>query len=169
MAEDFEMGGSPPEAPPSNRTFVIAAAGIGGLLVLSMICLGAYAFLYAPRQREARNAQATQIILDNTAMSQALTQTAQAARFTPTKQPTRTSTPAATATRVVAVSSPTVVGGGGSPQARTATPRSRTPTPTALPRTGFADEVGLPGLLLLGIVLLAVIIAARSLRARSTG
>ncbi len=42
MAEDFEVGGPPPEES-SNRTFVLAAAGIGGLLVLSLICLGLYA------------------------------------------------------------------------------------------------------------------------------
>jgi hypothetical protein len=37
-----------------------------------------------------------------------------------------------------------------------------------LPTAGFADEVGIPALLMLGGVLLAVIIIARGLRTRST-
>jgi hypothetical protein len=55
--------------------------------------------------------------------------------------------------------------------AKTATPgKSGTPgTPGAvgtsqLARTGFADEVGLPGLFILSIILVAVILLARHLR-----
>ncbi|TET84067.1 MAG: hypothetical protein E3J37_04275, partial [Anaerolineales bacterium] len=73
MAEDFEMGGTLPEES-SNRTFIMAAAGIGALLVLSMICLGVYALVLAPRQQEARATQAASIILQNTEVAQ--TQTA---------------------------------------------------------------------------------------------
>ena len=81
MAEDFEVGSAPPEES-SNRTFVFAAAAVGGLLVLSMICLGLYALVVAPRQQEARNAQATQIVIDNATM--AAGQTATAAALNPT-------------------------------------------------------------------------------------
>ena len=42
-----------------------------------------------------------------------------------------------------------------------------TPTATALPATGFADEAGVPTLLLLGCVLLVVVFIARGLRTRS--
>ena len=52
MAEDFEVTGGLPEDD-ENRTFVIAAAGLGGLIVLSLVCLGVYAFILQPRQREA--------------------------------------------------------------------------------------------------------------------
>src|SRR3989304_5526851 len=52
MAEDFEVDGSPPEES-ENRTFVVAAAGLGGLIVLSLICLGLYVLVLAPRQRQA--------------------------------------------------------------------------------------------------------------------
>lgn len=38
------------------------------------------------------------------------------------------------------------------------------PTATALPTTGFADEVGLPGLLAMAAVLLIVIFLARRMR-----
>jgi hypothetical protein len=179
MAEDFEVGSAPPEES-SNRTFVFAAAAVGGLLVLSMICLGLYALVVAPRQQEARNAQATQIILDNTKMAGSLTETAAALNPTSTRAPTRTPVPTVappTATAVVVVASPTVQatidpgiataiaqatlaaaqGGGGG-----------TPTPTALPSTGFADEVGLPGLVLLGVLLVVVVIVSRRLRMSTT-
>ena len=183
MAEDFEVGGPPPEERSSNRTFVIAAAGIGGLLVLSMICLGLYALILAPAQRQARAAQATQVILDNTKVAQAMTQTVQARTPSATLKPTKTLTPTATftPTQVVVLATPTptetqVTTEPGTAtafaatlaalQAGTGTPAG-SPTPTALPRTGFADEVGLPGLLFLGGVLIVVVIAARQLRMRS--
>jgi hypothetical protein len=179
MAEDFEVGSAPPEES-SNRTFVFAAAAVGGLLVLSMVCLALYALVVAPRQQESRNAQATQIILDNTKTAGSLTQTAAALNPTNTRAPTRTPVPSATATptAVVVVASPTATpqstidpgiataiaqatlaaaGGGGG-----------TPTATALPSTGFADEVGLPGLVLLGVLLVVVVIVSRQLRMRST-
>ena len=179
MAEDFEVGSAPPEES-SNRTFVFAGAAVGGLLVLSMICLGLYALVVAPRQQEGRNAQATQIVLDNTKTAGSLTQTAAALNPTATKAPTRTQVPTAappTPTAVVVVASPTVQstvdpgiataiaqatlaaaqGGGGG-----------TPTPTALPSTGFADEVGLPGLVLLGVLLVVVVIVSRRLRMSTT-
>ncbi len=179
MAEDFEVGSAPPEES-SNRTFVFAAAAVGGLLVLSMVCLALYALVVAPRQQESRNAQATQIILDNTKTAGSLTQTAAALHPTNTRAPTRTPVPSATATptAVVVVASPTstpqstvdpgiataiaqatlaAAGGGGG-----------TPTATALPSTGFADEVGLPGLVLLGVLLVVVVIVSRQLRMRST-
>jgi len=179
MAEDFEVGSAPPEES-SNRTFVFAAAAVGGLLVLSMVCLALYALVVAPRQQESRNAQATQIILDNTKTAGSLTQTAAALNPTNTRAPTRTPVPSATATptAVVVVASPTATpqstmdpgiataiaqatlaaaqGGGG------------TPTATALPSTGFADEVGLRGLVLLGMLLVVVVIVSRQLRMRST-
>jgi len=57
MAEDFDVGGPLPEES-GNRTFVIAAAGLGGLLIVSMICLLVYALVLAPLQREARATEA---------------------------------------------------------------------------------------------------------------
>jgi cbb3-type cytochrome oxidase subunit 3 len=181
MAEDFEVGGPLPEET-SNRTFVIAAAGLGALLVLSMVCLAVYTLVLAPRQREARATEAANIILQNTEVAK--TQTAEAAQDTPTSSPTVTDTPAPTATitltQVVVLPSDTptpfltlqtlepmtataaaqatqdaILGGAGSP------------TPTALPTAGFADEAGMPLLLMLGGILLAVIFVARGLRTRS--
>jgi type II secretory pathway pseudopilin PulG len=181
MAEDFEMGGPLPEES-SNRTFIMAAAGIGALLVLSMICLGVYALVLAPRQQEARATQAASIILQNTAVAQ--TQTAEAGEDTPTPIPSATDTPLPTTTitptQVVVLPSDTPTPFTTLPtlEPLTATAAAQatldaitggalTPTATALPATGFADEAGVPTLLLLGCVLLVVVFIARGLRTRS--
>lgn len=182
MADDFEMGGPLPEES-SNRTFIMAAAGLGGLLILSMICLAVYALVLAPRQQEARATQAALIILQNTQVAQ--TQTAEAAEDTPTSIPTVTNTPLPTATvtptqvvvlpsntptpfttlptidplTATAVAQATADAEGGGPEA--------TATPTALPATGFADEAGIPTLILFGALLVIVVFVARGLRTRS--
>jgi Tfp pilus assembly protein PilV len=181
MAEDFDIGGAPPEEQ-SNRTFVIAAAGIGGLLVLSMICLALYALVLAPAQQRSRAEDATAVALQNTEVAQSITQTSNAARATATKPPTNTPVPptaTATYTQVVvlptdtpaATSTPFTNLGTQSAQQTldassqiTSTP---TPTATALPTTGFADEIGLQGLLLLGVALIVVVVVARRLRVGS--
>lgn len=182
MAEDFEVGGPLPEES-SNRTFLIAAAGIGGLLVLSMICLGVYALVLAPRQQQARVEQATQIVLQNTQVAQSLTQTAAASRAsrtpTPSETPEPSQTPTATATQVVVIptGTPFTTFGTSAPLTATAAARQTldaaqqttpTATPTALPATGFADEAGLPTLFLLALGLLAVVIVARGIRTRTS-
>ena len=62
MAEDFEVGGLLPGESSSNRTFVMAAVGLGALLILSMACLAAYALWYAPRQKVAQQTEAAEIL-----------------------------------------------------------------------------------------------------------
>jgi hypothetical protein len=180
MAEDFEVGAPLPEES-SNRTFVIVAGLLGAILVLSMICLVVYALVLAPRQREARATEVVTIQQENT--QQAMTQTAAVLQLTPTRTPTNTRTPTASATttptQVVVLPTDTATpfltlptlapetataaaqqtlaaqGGGGA-----------TPTATALPATGFAEDIGVPTLALLGGLLLALIFIARSLRSR---
>jgi hypothetical protein len=188
MAEDFEMDGSLPEES-TNRTFIYAVAGLGALLLLSMVCMALYVLVLAPRQREVAEQRPTEIALENTRVAQELTETAQAARATATSEPTEepiptnsptptqvvvipTNTPLPSATPVstlseedqtataVAQQTADALGGGDVP-----TP---TPTPTALPSTGFADEIGLPGLVLLGAMLVVVIFFSRRLRAANT-
>lgn len=183
MAEDFELGGPPPEEA-ANRTFIIAAAGIGGLLILSMICLGVYALVIAPRQQQARIAQATGIPLTNTAVAQELTATALAQRATATPTATNTPEPSPTATvtptqvvvlptdtpfttlQTVAPLTETAAAQQTLEAAQQATP---TATPTALPQTGFGEDVGVPGLVFLGLALVAVAFLARQLRTRTSG
>ncbi len=178
MAEDFEVGEPLPEES-SNRTFVLVAGVLGGLLVLSMICLGLYALVIAPRQQEARIAEATEIALQNTEVARNLTQTAIAEEASPTTVPTEAPaeepTDSPTPTEVVVEPTDTPEGAQQTQEAQTATAQAQatldaqqqatvTPTPTALPATGFADEAGLPGLLALGAVLVIVVFVARRMR-----
>lgn len=182
MAEDFQVGGPPPEES-SNRTFLIVAGGIGALLVLSMIFLGLYALVLAPRMQQNRISQATQIVQQNTQVAQQLTQTAAAGRATFTPPPTNTPLPSATATVtptqvvVIPTNTPFTTFGTQAPLTATAAAQQTlaaaqqltpSPTPTALPTTGFADEAGIPGLLFLGLALVAVVIVVRGLRTRTS-
>jgi len=175
MAEDFEVGGPPPEES-SNRTFLFAAGGIGLLILISIGCLAGYALFLAPRQVEQRGTQLTQIAAQNTQTSLEITQTAGARFPSPTTPPTRTPAPTdtVTPTRVVVVASatPTTVSATLDPAQQTAaalaTLRALTPSPTvtALPTTGFADEGGFPTLLVLAGALVVVVIVARRMRMR---
>lgn len=180
MTEDYDIGGPLPEES-GNRTFVIAAAILGGLLIISMIFLAVYALILGPRQREAseeqRATEAAAILLQNT--EEAMTQTAEALGETPTSTPEPTDTPeppTATPTQVVVLPSPTSTpfttlptlepaqATAAAQETQAAAQGGVTPTATALPSTGFADEVGLPMLAALGGVFILAVILARSLR-----
>ena len=186
MAEDFEFDVPPieEEEESPNRAFITAVAGIGGLLIVSLICLGLYTLVIAPRQREAREQLPTEIALTNTEIARLLTETA-AAGMSPeavddTATPTTTSTTTPTEVVVVATSTATsTIQPTEDPLAATAQAQATlnaaaqqaataTSTPTALPGTGgFAEDIGIPGMLLLAAVLVTVIFVARHLRTRS--
>lgn len=174
--ENNDLGYSGEETPPpeesSNRTFLIVAGILGGITVLALACIAIYAFFVLPRQRAGREAQIATLTAQANEVSQALTSTAIAAAFTPT--PTKTQVPTATLiqptrTPVLAIATnttaPTV-----DPRTATVaallTEAASTPqvTTTALPTTGFADQVGIPGLLGMAVLLVAVIFLARRLR-----
>jgi hypothetical protein len=208
-----EMGASAPELTESeqpdggegnNRTFLIAALILGGVILLSLICAAAYVLLIMPGQTAARAVAATQAADIATQTSFVVQQTQEAALFTPTLPPTETATLAPTETPVVvfASSTPSVVpssdpatatvqalqtqlaaaqasttaqavtsgtpgtpgaGGKGTPGTGTSGTPGAVGT-SQLAHTGFADEVGLPGLFILSIILVAVILLARRLR-----
>jgi len=185
MADDFEVGGLLPEESSSNRTFVMAAVGLGALLILSMACLAAYALWWAPRQKEAAKITEDAIAMQNTSV--AGTQTVEAAgtaedTVPPTAAETATPSPTITPTQVVVLptNTPTEFLTLSSLEPGTATAAAQatldaemgggggTPTATALPVTGFADEVGIPALFMLSVVLLAVIFVARGIRTRAS-
>jgi cytoskeletal protein RodZ len=175
MAEDFEVSAPPPEES-SNRTFLLAAGGIGLLIVISIGCLAAYALFLAPRQLEGAATRLTQIAAQNATTEAQITLTAGARFPSPTTPPTRTPAPTAsnTPTPVVVVASPTAPPTTDPTQATAnalATQRALTPSPTAtaLPTTGFADEGGFPTLVLLGAALVVVVIVARRMRLRPVG
>lgn len=153
MAEEFEFGDIQPDEP-RNRRFIIAAAALGGLVVVSLIALALYTFFISPRQEEQQAMNATQT-------SAAQTSIAQAQIPTSTDTPLPTFTPTATQPPT---STPTL-----SPATATVTPQPTsglilTPTPSGLPTAGFADEVGLTGLIFVALALLGIVIISRRVR-----
>jgi LPXTG-motif cell wall-anchored protein len=174
---DFSSEETPPPEESSNRTFLIVAGILGGITVLALACIAIYAFFVLPRQRTIRQAQISTLTAQANDIATALAATAIAAAATPTftrtppPPPTATLAPR-TATPVLAVATDTPVP---SSDPRTATVAALltqaagtqtvvVPTSTALPTTGFADEVGIPSLLGMAVLLVAVIFLARRLR-----
>ncbi|HRQ23571.1 MAG TPA: hypothetical protein PLF42_09130 [Anaerolineales bacterium] len=181
---DFETteGEELPEESSNNRTFLIAVGILGGIILLSIACLvGVYLFgTQNQAAQQAQAANATQTALANEIfIEQALTATAQASLI----QPTATLEP--TATSVVAVASPTetpdpsetiVASLEEENIAATATVGAAlteaaiaqltvVPTSTLLPQTGFVEDVGVPGLMVMALAFIIVILLARRLRA----
>lgn len=183
---DMEVDSTPPPEEASNRTFLIVAGVLAGLIVVSIVCMALYALVFVPQQREQEATMVAEVNAQNTQVALAAAQTEEASRFTNT--PTMTSIPpteTTTPTSVVAV--PTDEADGPTPNSRTATVAALltqaaeaqltiTPSPSALPDTGFMDEVvvpgvgnlalviGVPGLIIISLVLVGVIILARRLR-----
>jgi len=167
----------------SNRTFVIVAGILGGILLIALLAIAAYAVLYLPSRDTGQQTQVAEINATNTAVAEEAQLTAIAKQVTmtptstatspPTNTPTPTMVPSSTSTPVLAptntpdgtedpAATETVAalltqqaGGGG------ATP---IPTATALPDTGFADDFGVPGLVLVAGILMVIIILSRRLR-----
>jgi hypothetical protein len=180
--EGEEPFGEEPGGPTDNKTFIIAVAGLIGFLVLAMALMAAYAFFVLPSKKRAQATQVAQINAQNTAIAQGLTATAAAALWTdtptptpiltPTPKPTSTAVASATPTPVVAQASPTPVAAiNATAFALTATSIAATNAaaaasaqPTSLAQTGFADQVGLPGLVAVAALLIVVIFLARRLR-----
>ncbi|HUV27846.1 MAG: LPXTG cell wall anchor domain-containing protein [Anaerolineales bacterium] len=161
-----------------NRTFYIVAGVIGGVMLLSLICLALYALVYAPQRRNQQATQAAAINAQNTQVAQAAVETGLAAKFTAT--PTRTPIPptaTASASPTLVIAAPTQ--GQVTPTIdRTATVSALlteaasgrlTPTPTAssLPDTGFAEDVGIPAMVGLALLFVVIIFLARRLRTAS--
>jgi len=170
--EELNYDTAPPEES-SNRTFLIAAGILGGIVLLSIACLAGYALLILPGQRAASSAANDAQATTNAQIQSALTSTMQAqllptatltftpvptnvlAQATATSQSFITNTPdPATATIAVALTQA---------QAAQLTVVVQ-PTASAVPGTGIADEYGLPGLIAMGLAFMIVILLARRLR-----
>ncbi|MFZ5821710.1 MAG: hypothetical protein ACOYYJ_17570 [Chloroflexota bacterium] len=179
MYEGEDLNYDEAEAPPeesSNRTFLIVAGILGGIVLLSIICVAVIVLVYLPQrasQDDAQGAAQTQ----QAAINEALTLTA--VSFELSLTPQASTTPLPTETLVVAQPSATSTQFTSTPDPATATviagltqvAGSTTtvfPTSTALPTSGFADEVGLPGLVVAALALVAVIFLARRLRVTPT-
>lgn len=172
---------TPPEAP-SNRPFFVVAGILGAITLLAVACIAVYALWYLPQQNKKEAAQLEEINAQNTAIAESLimTQVASAYTETPTPTavvvlPTATSTPVVVeATEVVATAAATqdprtatvaaLLTQAANAQATSAATSVAAATSTALPTTGFADEVGIPGLFGMAVILLVVIFLARRLR-----
>jgi hypothetical protein len=168
----------------SNRTFLIVAGILGGILLLALLAIAAYAVLILPARDTGQQTQAAEIIATNTAIAEEaqLTAIAKQVTMTPTitstSPPTDTPTPSLTPTRTsTPVLAPTNTLEPGEDPAATATVAALltqqagggaedtpVPTATALPDTGFADDFGVPGLALIAGVLMVIIILSRRLR-----
>ncbi len=162
---------APPPVESSNRTFLVAAGILGGIVLLSIACLAAYALLILPSQRSAQQQAATAQAVKNAQVAQALTSTAHVVNL-----PTATLPPLPTKTPIIALPTATSM----PPSTGTTDPATATvaaalteaalaqltvmATSTALPGTGLADQYGAPGLVLAAMVLVAVIFLARRLR-----
>lgn len=148
MAEEFDFDDVQPTGS-SNSSFRIAAVALGGLVVISLILLALYTLFLAPGPDDQLNASATQTALAATsaALVQAPTQTARPTFTTIPTQPA-TSTPLPT-TESTLVPTSTLV---------------PSPTPSELPDTGFADDVGLPGLFLMASSMILLIVISRRMR-----
>ncbi len=160
---------NPPEES-NNRTFLLIAGILGGLVLLGICAVVGYLVfsnLTGQQQEAVAFQQATdqaatiQVGLTQTAAVQALTQTA-----APTSTPDPTDTPViaqASATITPTQNPATATVGAAFTQIAVST-QTVIATSTALPNTGFVDEFGAPGLMMMAIALVVVIFLVRRLR-----
>ncbi|MCX6053491.1 MAG: LPXTG cell wall anchor domain-containing protein [Chloroflexi bacterium] len=184
--ERFGNEGVPPEPERKhgNRSFLIAIGIIGVIFVLALVLLLIVAPGLLANQRAAQQEQVAQINAANTATAMAAT--AMAVQPTPvivatatrgavgggaipTKTPVvaiKVNTPVSSGTKLSA-SELATVSALQTQMAKSGSSTGLTPTPTtstALPKTGFADEVGLPTMAGMAVILVIVIMLSRKLR-----
>lgn len=180
FADDPE--GQLPEESNNNRTFMIAVSILGGIILISVACLvGVYLF-GRNRTTNTQLAQANSEAATATAaafINQALTATFEGLVSLPTTTSTPVPTAVVKAATATTTQDPSVVSSAadaaGTPAAATATvgaaltqaaaaQQTIVVTTTALPTTGFADEFGLPGMVVMTLAFVIVILLARKLR-----
>lgn len=185
--EDVSSGDTIATSRGSNRTFLIVAGVLGGILLIALLAIAAYAILILPGRGPGQQTQAAEINATNTAIAQEAQLTAVArqvtvtATFTATLEPSATPSPqpSASSTPILAPTNTDEPVEGTPPTPDTAATATVAalltqqaagdeptpiPTSTALPDTGFADDFGVPGLALIAGVLLVIIILSRRLR-----
>lgn len=166
MGDRFSYGTEPGEGPieeqrGSGRMFTIMTIGLIGMIMLGILGIGYYLIQIKPQRDRERDAQATQVIAEATAIA---LQTVLAPTdtplptdtFVPTDTPFPTPTPKATNTLVLSATATPVPGAA--------------PTPTRTPvRPGQTPDTGIGGLgaVLAAVGLVIVILVARKLRLAS--
>jgi hypothetical protein len=169
--DDLEFDDANPPEESSNRTFLFIAGGLGVVIFIVILCIAGYLIFANTGSSSATQtaiAQATQQAatiqagLTQTAVAQALTATS---GVTPTLPPTNTPVvaPASSGTVSPTANPATATVGAAFTQIANST-QTIIPTSTALPNTGFADEVGIPGMFLAALALVVVIFLVRRLR-----
>jgi hypothetical protein len=186
--QDPEEGDPPPTGTSPNRTFLYVAGGLGGLVLLTLICMAVYALVIKPRQdntsKLSQQATETAASLAQAQQNQVATEVEKTARALVEKI-TATSTPKAvlptatmsnvTPTQVVAV--PTDAAGTATLNPLTATSVAKTaaalqltltaahqtgtpgtPVVTSLPTTGFFEDSGSVPMLIGAAFLLILVI-----------
>ena len=174
--ENIPEGEELPEESSNNRTFLIAAGILGGIILIAVACLVGFIVLNrgATQATDAASVAATETaIASSNFINDALTATAAASLLpTATQPPTATSVvnlPTATTTSVADGNNAstqvaaTATVGAALTQAAIAQ-LTIVPTTTALPQTGFVDDVGVPGLTVMALAFIIVILMARRLR-----
>jgi hypothetical protein len=168
----FEEEPLPEES--SNRTFLIVAGILGAIIFLVLLCGVGYILFTrnAGNQAEATalqqaTAQAAtiQVGLTSTSVAQALTATA---AVTNTVPPTNTPVIAQATTTPSPTQNPATATVGAAFTQIAVSTQTIIATSTALPKTGIAEDLGAPGLMMMAIALVAVIFLVRRLRAAPT-
>jgi hypothetical protein len=158
----------------NNRTFLLVAGGLGFLVLCALLAVGAYVIFNLnsgqTTNESTAQAQATmqemtvQAALTQTAIVQAQTQAA----VTSTVDPTDTPVIAEATVTMTETPNPATATVGAAFTQIAASTHTIIPTSTALPNTGFADDVGIPGMFALAIGLVILIFLVRRLRAAPT-
>jgi hypothetical protein len=161
---------NPPEET-SNRTFLLIAGVLGGLVLLGLLCVAGYIIINMGSARQngatavAQGTQQAATIQAGLTQRSLLQAQTQAAAVTNTVPPTNTPVIAqATLTPTATANPATATVGAAFTQIAVST-QTVIPTSTSLPRTGFAEDVGAPGLMMVAVALIAVIFLVRRLRA----
>ena len=166
---NFESQTTPPEkgSESSNRTFLIVAGVMAGLVFISLICMAVYAFVLGPNQKAKVAATGTAAAETSVALL-----VSPAVEGSPVIQPSETP--------VVAIASSTATADPGISGTETQavlltqvaiaqlTPTSLVAgTVEAMPESGIGDSLGLPALVLLAGGLIVIIFLSRRLRRTS--
>jgi hypothetical protein len=179
---------TPPPQGQNNRTFLVIAGILGAVILLALVAMAAYAFLVLPGRNSQLAEKAAIANAANTATVMAATSSALTAMApTNTPLPTNTPTPEPTFTPLPteepATATPELGTGGGltedmamtatvsalltqAAEGKPAATEEGDPTvaATALPTTGFADGMGIPSMVGLGVLFIALIMITRQIR-----
>ena len=148
-----------PEESNNNRTFLVAVGILGGIILISVACLTATANAVNETVKRSITATFEASILPTATTTFTITPTSPVgvASSTPTPDPAFAGLNGTSIAQTATI-------GAAYTQAALAALSTVPPTSTALPNTGFADEFGLPGIVVMALAFVIVILLARRLR-----